>query len=132
MRFRDGGTRVIVGDQVVGAYQIWLTTSPEPAQVGTLTIDVRLTDPRTGQKEANATIDLQLTGKPLKKIVMSIKTDSTAVEDPKNPDTCNVFALYALLSALAFLAGLGLAVAARTEQIVTKVTQVLQERRARG
>lgn len=29
---------------------------------------------------------------------MSIKTDSTPVEDPKNPDTCNVFALYALFA----------------------------------
>lgn len=29
---------------------------------------------------------------------MSIETDSTALEEPKNPDTCNVFALYALLA----------------------------------
>ncbi len=56
-----GGTRVIVGDQVVGAYQIWMTTSPEPVQVGILTLDIRLTNPRTGQKETNATIDVQLT-----------------------------------------------------------------------
>jgi len=28
---------------------------------------------------------------------MSIVTDSTPLEDPKNPDTCNVFALYKLL-----------------------------------
>ncbi len=56
-----GGSRVIVGDQVVGAYQIWMTTSPEPVQVGTLTLDIRLTDPRTGQKDTNATIDVQLT-----------------------------------------------------------------------
>ena len=29
---------------------------------------------------------------------MSIKTDSTPLEDPKNPDTDNVFALYKLLA----------------------------------
>jgi tryptophanyl-tRNA synthetase len=25
---------------------------------------------------------------------MSIETDSTPLEDPKNPDTCNAFAIY--------------------------------------
>ena len=34
----------------------------------------------------------------IRKRVMSIKTDSTPLEDPKNPDTCNVFALYRLLA----------------------------------
>jgi tryptophanyl-tRNA synthetase len=29
---------------------------------------------------------------------MSIKTDSTPVEAPKNPDACNVFALYRLIA----------------------------------
>lgn len=33
-----------------------------------------------------------------KKRVMSIKTDSTPLEAPKNPDTCNVFAIYKLLA----------------------------------
>lgn len=33
-----------------------------------------------------------------RKRIMSIKTDSTPVEAPKNPDTCNVFALYKLLA----------------------------------
>ncbi len=33
-----------------------------------------------------------------RKRVMSIKTDSTPVEAPKNPDTCNVFALYRLMA----------------------------------
>jgi tryptophanyl-tRNA synthetase len=33
-----------------------------------------------------------------KKRIMSIKTDSTPVEAPKNPDTCNVFALLKLLA----------------------------------
>lgn len=37
-------------------------------------------------------------GKELKKLVMSIQTDSTAVADPKDPDSCNVFALYSLFA----------------------------------
>ncbi len=32
--------------------------------------------------------------KTMKKRVMSIVTDSLGVDDVKNPDTCNVFALY--------------------------------------
>jgi len=35
-------------------------------------------------------------GKPLKKLVMSIQTDSKELEDAKDPDTCNVFAIYKL------------------------------------
>jgi tryptophanyl-tRNA synthetase len=34
----------------------------------------------------------------LKKKVMRIVTDSTPVEEPKNPDTCNLFALYKLFA----------------------------------
>ncbi len=36
--------------------------------------------------------------KKVKKKIMSIKTDSTPVEEAKNPDTCNVFALLKLLA----------------------------------
>lgn len=36
--------------------------------------------------------------KELKKGVMAIKTDSKGLEDPKDPDTCNVFALYKLFA----------------------------------
>jgi tryptophanyl-tRNA synthetase len=36
--------------------------------------------------------------KALKKQVMSIVTDSTPLEEPKDPDTCNVFALYKLFA----------------------------------
>jgi tryptophanyl-tRNA synthetase len=34
----------------------------------------------------------------VKKTIMSIKTDSTPVEAPKNPETCNVFAIYKLMA----------------------------------
>jgi len=36
--------------------------------------------------------------KQLKKQIMGIQTDSTPLEDPKDPETCNVFALYKLLA----------------------------------
>jgi len=54
-----------------------------------------------GQKMSKSydnTIEIFAEGKPLKKRVMSIVTDSKELEDPKDPDTCNVFALYKLLA----------------------------------
>lgn len=48
-------------------------------------------------KSYNNFIDIFLPEKKLKKVVMSIVTDSTPLEEPKNPDTCNVFKLYSLL-----------------------------------
>lgn len=41
-----------------------------------------------------------------RKLIMSIKTDSTPVAAPKNPETCNVFALYKLIAAPAEVAAL--------------------------
>jgi tryptophanyl-tRNA synthetase len=52
-----------------------------------------------GQKMSKSydnTIEIFATGKPLKKCVMSIVTDSTPLEDPKDPETCNVYALMKL------------------------------------
>jgi tryptophanyl-tRNA synthetase len=49
-------------------------------------------------KSLNNYIDIFLGEKELKKVVMSIITDSTPVDSPKNPDTCNVFALYSLVA----------------------------------
>ncbi|VGO15572.1 Tryptophan--tRNA ligase [Pontiella desulfatans] len=54
-----------------------------------------------GQKMSKSydnTIEIFMEGKPLKKRVMSILTDSKQLEDPKEPETCNVFALCKLLS----------------------------------
>ncbi len=48
-------------------------------------------------KSYNNYIDIFLPEKELKKIVNSIITDSTPLEDPKDPDTCNVFKLYSLM-----------------------------------
>jgi tryptophanyl-tRNA synthetase len=49
-------------------------------------------------KSANNYINVFVDDKALRKQVMSIETDSTPLEAPKNPDTCNAFALYALLA----------------------------------
>ncbi len=49
-------------------------------------------------KSYGNTIDLQMEPKELKKVIMSVKTDSTPVEEAKNPDTDNVFALYTLFA----------------------------------
>lgn len=49
-------------------------------------------------KSYNNTIPLFDTPKKLKKLINKIKTDSTPLEDPKNPDTCPVFDLYKLFA----------------------------------
>ncbi len=56
------------------------------------------TDGNKMSKSYNNTIDIFLPEKALRKRIMSIVTDSTPLEEPKNPDTCNVFALYKLLA----------------------------------
>lgn len=55
-------------------------------------------DGRKMSKSYNNTIDIFTEGKALKKRVMSIETDSTALEDPKDPSTDNVFALIKLFA----------------------------------
>lgn len=49
-------------------------------------------------KSYNNYIDVFLDEKALKKVVMSIQTDSTPLEEPKNPETCNVFKIYSLVA----------------------------------
>ena len=49
-------------------------------------------------KSYGNTIDIFAEGKLLEKIVMSIKTDSTPMGQPLNPEGCNVFALYSLFA----------------------------------
>ncbi|OYT16063.1 MAG: tryptophan--tRNA ligase [Bacteroidetes bacterium 4572_77] len=56
------------------------------------------TDGGKMSKSRDNTINIFLPKKQLKKKIMGIKTDSTPLEDPKDPDTCNVFALYSILA----------------------------------
>ncbi len=52
------------------------------------------TDGEKMSKSYNNTIEIFADEGALKKQVMSIETDSTPLEEPKNPDTCNVFQIY--------------------------------------
>ncbi|UBM58840.1 tryptophan--tRNA ligase [Marinilongibacter aquaticus] len=49
-------------------------------------------------KSYNNFIDIFLPEKELYKVIKKIVTDTTPLEEPKNPDTCNVFLLYKLLA----------------------------------
>ena len=56
------------------------------------------TDGEKMSKSRDNIINLFLDDKRLRKQIMKIQTDSTPLEEPKNPDTCNLFALYKLVA----------------------------------
>ncbi len=56
------------------------------------------TDGEKMSKSYNNTIPIFETPKKLRKIIMSIKTNSLPMESPKDPDTCSVFELYRLFA----------------------------------
>jgi tryptophanyl-tRNA synthetase len=56
------------------------------------------TDGHKMSKSRNNFINIFVDDKALLKQIKSIETDSTPLEEPKNPDTCNVFGLYKLLA----------------------------------
>ena len=56
------------------------------------------TDGQKMSKSYGNTIDIFLPDKKLRKVIMSIVTDSTRIEAPKNPDTDNVFSIYKVLA----------------------------------
>lgn len=68
------------------------------AKVQEETMYIPGTDGQKMSKSRGNIINIFLEDKPLRKQVMSIETDSTPLEEPKNPDTCKVFALYKLLA----------------------------------
>lgn len=69
---------------------------PEP-KISEEVMTIPGTDGQKMSKSYGNFIDIFLPDKKLRKNIMSIQTDSTPLEDPKNPDTCNVFKLYRLL-----------------------------------
>lgn len=56
------------------------------------------TDGQKMSKSRGNIINIFLPEKQLKKQIMSIETDSTPLEEPKNPDTCKVFSIYSLIA----------------------------------
>jgi tryptophanyl-tRNA synthetase len=64
------------------------------------------TDGQKMSKSYGNTIDIFAEGKPLRKTIMSIVTDSTPVEAPKDPEKCTVFGLYSLFASPAEKAAL--------------------------
>jgi tryptophanyl-tRNA synthetase len=56
------------------------------------------TDGEKMSKSRNNIINIFLTDKKLRKQIMSIKTDSKGLEEPKNPDNDTIFGLYKLVA----------------------------------
>lgn len=74
------------------------TLVPPQAKINEDTQLIPGTDGEKMSKSRNNIINIFLPDKKLRKQVMSIQTDSTPLEEPKDPDTDNVFALYQLLA----------------------------------
>lgn len=68
------------------------------AKVQKNTMYVPGTDGAKMSKSKNNTINIFQPDKKLRKQIMGIETDSTPLEDPKDPEICNVFALYQLVA----------------------------------
>jgi tryptophanyl-tRNA synthetase len=96
------------------------------------------TDGQKMSKSYNNFINVFLPEKELKKVVMGIVTDATPLEAPKNPDTCNVFALYKLLATPEATAALkenylkgGYGYGAAKTELLTLIQNRFQNERAR-
>lgn len=78
--------------------QMGETLVPPQAKIQEGTMYVPGTNGGKMSKSQGNIIDIFLPDKKLRKQIMKIETDSTPLEDPKNPDTCNLYALYKLLA----------------------------------
>ncbi len=87
---RDVANRVnnIVGEILV----------PPNAELQKDTMYIPGTDGEKMSKSKGNIINIFLPDKQLRKQIMKIQTDSTPLEDPKDPDNCNLFALYKLIA----------------------------------
>lgn len=79
-------------------HQMGYTLVPPDAKLQKDTMYVPGTDGGKMSKSRGNIINLFLPDKQLRKQIMKIQTDSTPLEEPKNPDTCNLFALYKLVA----------------------------------
>jgi len=85
-------------------HQMGDTLVPPEAKIQEGTMYVPGTDGGKMSKSSGNIINLFLSDKELRKQIMRIQTDSTPLEEPKNPDTCNLFALYKLIASPAQIA----------------------------
>ena len=85
-------------------HQMGDTLVPPDAKIQEGTMWVPGTDGGKMSKSSGNIINIFLPDKKLRKQIMKIKTDSTPLEEPKNPDTCNLFSLYKLLASDAQIA----------------------------
>ena len=79
-------------------HQMGETLVPPEAKLQEGSMYVPGTDGGKMSKSKGNIINLFLPDKQLRKQIMKIQTDSTPLEEPKNPDTCNLFALYKLVA----------------------------------
>jgi len=70
---------------------------PEPA-ISEVTATVPGLDGQKMSKSYGNTIPIFMEGKQLKKRVMAIETDATPVDDPKDPDICNLYQMMKLFA----------------------------------
>ncbi|MDR3629801.1 MAG: tryptophan--tRNA ligase [Desulfocapsaceae bacterium] len=70
---------------------------PEPAISQEMAVVPGLDGQKMSKSYGN-TIPIFLEGKPLKKRIMAIETDATPVEEPKDPDTCNLYNIFKLFA----------------------------------
>lgn len=68
------------------------------AKVQEETMYIPGTDGQKMSKSRGNIINIFLDDKALRKQIMSIESDSTPLEEPKNPDTCKIFAIYQLVA----------------------------------
>ena len=74
-----------------------ILTIPEPLIQEEVAVIPGL-DGQKMSKSYNNTIEIFAEGKAARSKFMKIKTDSTPMEDPKDPDKCNVYLLYKLMA----------------------------------
>jgi tryptophanyl-tRNA synthetase len=114
---------------------------PEPQEeVSESVMIVPGTDGQKMSKSYNNTIPLFGNEGEIKKAVMGIVTDSKGKDEPKDPDTCNVFALHTLISSPEYCAELRTAYTEGTigygdakKQLLAnlnEMTQAMKEKRA--
>lgn len=79
-------------------HQMGQTLVAPEAKIQEGTMYVPGTDGGKMSKSQGNIINLFLPDKQLRKQIMKIQTDSTPLEDPKDTETCNLFALYKLIA----------------------------------